>query len=112
MQREHILVLPGEDLVGDLDDQAVGSVVEPAAGMVGVGRRLFQDRVGADHLARNQILADAEMLERALRVRPPQLVGRDLDLAEAVGFLAKVGQCFSLPEAAGGYASLTVRKCS
>ena len=88
-------MLPAEDLVGDLDDQGVDLVVEPAAGMVGVGRCLFQDGVGIDHLARDQILADAEMFERALGLRAPELVGRDLDLAEAVGFRAKLGHARS-----------------
>ena len=79
-------MLAGEDLVADLDDQPVRLVVEPPAGMVGVGRRLLQDGVGGDHLARDQVLADAEMLERALRLRAPELVGGHLHLAHAVGF--------------------------
>ena len=68
-------MLAGEDLVADLDDQPVGLVVEPLAGMVRVGGRFLQDGVGGDHLARHQIRADAEMLERALGLRAPQLVG-------------------------------------
>ena len=108
MQRKHILVLAAEDLVGDLDDQAVDLAVEPAAGMIGVGRRLFQDGVGVDHLARDQILADAEMLKRALGLRPPQLVGRNLDLAEAVGLLAKLGHARS--PVAADYTSVVVNE--
>ena len=64
-------MLTRQDLVGDPDDQRIGLVVEPPAGMVGIGRRLFQNGVGIDHLARNQVLSDAEMLERALGLRSP-----------------------------------------
>src|SRR4029077_829698 len=62
---------------------------KPLAGMIGVRRCLFQDRIGSAHSARGQILADAEMLERALGLRAPKLVGGDADLAECVGFYAE-----------------------
>ena len=88
VQREHVVMLAGEDFVADLNDQLVSLVIEPLAGMIGVGRRLLQDRIGGDHLARHQILADAEMLERTLGLRAPEFVGGDVDLAEAVDFLA------------------------
>src|SRR4029077_2340757 len=52
--------------------------------------RFLQDRVGKNHLARNQILADTEMLEGTLGLRPPELVGRDVHFAEAVHLLANV----------------------
>ena len=88
MQRKHVVMLAGEDFVADLNDQLVALIVEPLAGMVGVGGGFLQDGVGGDHLARNQILADAEMFERALGLRAPQLVGGNIDLAEAVGFFS------------------------
>ena len=88
-------MLAGQDLVADLHDQLVRRVVEPLAVVVGVGRRLLQDGVAGDHLARDQVLADAEMLERALGLGAPQLVGRNAHLAEAVGFLANV--CHAAP---------------
>ena len=46
VQRKHVVVLAGQDLVADLDDQAMYLVVEPLAGVIGVGRRLLQDGVG------------------------------------------------------------------
>ena len=49
---------------------------KPLAGMVGVRRRLFQDGVGGDHLARHQILADAEMLERSAGFARPKACRR------------------------------------
>src|SRR5215510_7995049 len=54
--------------------------------MVGGGSGLLQDCVGSDHLARDQILADTEMLERTLSLSAPELVGRDFDHAEAICF--------------------------
>ena len=97
VQREHVVVLAGEDLVADLNDQLVRLVVEPLAGMVGVGGGFLQDGIGGDHLARDQILADAEMLERALGLCAPELVGRNIDLAETVGFLSDVADFASSP---------------
>ena len=100
VQREHVLVLSIQNLVADLDDQLVSLIVEPAAGTVRMRRRLLQDGIGRDHLAGNQILADAEMLERALCLGPPELVGGDSDLAEAVGFRANVTHRIS-PDVSG-----------
>ena len=81
MQRKHVVVLAAQDLVGDLDDQRVDLVVEPLAGMVGIGRGFLEDGIGGDHLARDQVRADAEMFERPLGLRAPELVGGDLDFA-------------------------------
>ena len=83
-------VLSAKDLVAGPNDQLVALAVEPLAGMVGDGRRLFERRIGNDHLARDQIVADAEMLERALGLRAPELVGSNLDFAKAVSFSAEV----------------------
>ena len=83
-------MLAGENLVAHLHDQLVPLVVEPLAGMVGIGGGFLQDGVGGDHFARNQILPDAEVLERALGLRAPELVGRNIYFAEAIGFLANV----------------------
>ena len=101
MQRKHVLMLARQYLVGDLDDQRVDLAVQPLARIIGVGRGLFQDGIGADHLARDQILANAEMLQRPLSLRSPELVGRDLDLAQAVGFLAEFGHSSRLCRASG-----------
>jgi hypothetical protein len=89
VQWEHVVMLPRQDLVADLDDQPMRRIVEPSAGVVGISRRLLQVCVGGDHLPRNQVLADAEVLERALRLRSPKLVSRHLDHAYAVGFFSK-----------------------
>src|SRR5271154_7631869 len=75
MQREHLVVLPGQNLVASLHDQPVNRAVQPSTCMVGVGGRLLQDWVGSDHLPRDQVLADAEMLQRPLRLRSPESIG-------------------------------------
>ena len=95
VQGEHVVMLPCEDLVARLNDQAISLVIQTPAGMVGGGSRLLQDRVGGDHLARDQILADTEVLERALSLGTPQLVGRDVDHAEAICFLPGGGHMIS-----------------
>ena len=64
-------MLTGQNFVADFHDQRMALVVEPAGGVIGIRRRLFQDRIGRDHFARDQIGADAEMLQRALSLRAP-----------------------------------------
>src|SRR5258706_15903325 len=83
-------MLAVEDFIADLNDQLVRLVIEPFAGLIYVGGCLFQDRVGRDHFARHEILADAEMLERALCLRSPEFVGGNVDLAKAVHLFANV----------------------
>jgi hypothetical protein len=58
--------------------------------MVGRGSCALYDRVGNDHLARDQVLTDAEMLQGALGLRAPEFFSRHFDPAQAVGFCAKV----------------------
>src|SRR6516165_5734987 len=74
-------------------------IVQPPARVVGVGRRFLQRCVSGDHLPWNQILADAEMFERALRLRPPKLVTRNPDCTQAVTFCSKVDHRSSPPDA-------------
>ncbi len=65
-------------------------LIETFAGKVGIGGAFFQSRVSGDHLAGNQIFPYAEVFKRALSLCTPELVGRNIDLAEAIGFLANV----------------------
>jgi len=94
VQREHVVVLTGEDFVAGLDDQLVLLIAKPLAGMVCCGSRLLQDGIGGDHLTRNQVLADAEMLERALGLSTPQLIGRHFNHSEAICLSSHVGHLF------------------
>src|ERR1700692_1415989 len=85
------MMLAGEEFIADTHDQILRGRVEPSASVIGDGRRPLQDGVGRDYLARDQILADAEMLQRSLGLRSPQLVGRNLDCAQTVEFGANFG---------------------
>src|SRR5690349_7331593 len=91
VQREHLLMLAGEELIADPHNQFPLGLLKASAGVVGDGCRPLQDSVGCDHLARDQVLPDAEMLERALGLGAPQLVDWDRHLAKAIGFSTKFG---------------------
>src|SRR5262245_40274809 len=90
MQRKHVVVLAGEDLVADLDDELPSLIVEPFAVVVRDGRGFLQGGVRRDHLAGDQVLPDAEMLKRALGLSAPELVGGYFDDAEAVSLSSHV----------------------
>jgi hypothetical protein len=53
MQWEHVVMLAGEYLVTDLNDQLVGLVIKPLAGMVRVGGGFLQNGVRGNHLTRD-----------------------------------------------------------
>src|SRR5260370_16114190 len=86
MERKLVLVLALQDLVADADNQVLLRVAEPAGLVVDERGGLLDDRIGGDHLPGHQVVADTEMLQRPLRLRPPELVGRDVDRTEAVLF--------------------------
>src|SRR6516164_8660051 len=83
-------MLAGEDLVADLSDQLESLIRQSAPGVVCRGSGALEDGISGDHLARDQVLPDAEVLERALRLRSPELVCGHFDRAEAVGFCTNV----------------------
>ena len=62
---------------------------------IGARRRLFDDAERMDDLVRHLFLADREVLEAALGLRPPEAVGGHFDRAHAVGFGAGCGHCAS-----------------
>src|SRR5260370_5226785 len=93
MQWEHVVMLATENFVADLDDQLVNIVVETLAGMVSVGGRLFKNGIRAYHLARDQIMTDAEMLERTLRLSSTELFSRLIKLAEFIAFYSNFLHC-------------------
>src|SRR5258708_26742531 len=65
-------------------------VLEPLADMVGVGCGFLQNGVRSNHLARNEVLADAEVLKRALGLSAPKPIGWDFDFAERVFLYSNV----------------------
>src|ERR1700739_2290030 len=83
-------MLSGENLVTSLHDEPVALVVKPAACVIGGGSGFLEDGVRRDHLARDEVMPDAEVLERTLRLRPPQLVAGHIDFTEAVGLFSNL----------------------
>ena len=81
-----LMVLAGQDLIADPRDQVDALPIQTAAGVVRRNGTSFQYRVRGDHLARHQVLPNTEMFERPLRLRAPELVRRNLDIAETVRF--------------------------
>src|SRR5215470_12999426 len=63
VQRKHVVMLAREDFVTGLSDKFVLLIAEPLAGMISGGCGFLQNRIRSDHLTRNQILADTEMLQ-------------------------------------------------
>src|SRR5215469_11148197 len=97
VQREHVLMLASEDLIAGMSDEFVLLIAQPLAIVVGDGSSLLQNGVSGDHFAGDQILANAEMFERALSLSTPELVCRYLDHAETIGFFSHIGHTdFSL----------------
>ncbi len=62
MQRKHVVMLAGEDLIAHLCNQRVESIVETFAGVIGIGRCLLEERISRDHFPWHQVAANAEML--------------------------------------------------
>src|SRR6516164_4731715 len=95
MQGKHVAVLTCQDLVACLNDQLVTFIIEPFAIVVRDGSGLLQGGIGSDHLARDQVSPDAEMLERTLSLCTPQLVVGNFNDTEAVSLFSHLGHGFS-----------------
>src|SRR5215469_4653118 len=97
MQGEHVMMLASEDFVTGLSDEFILLIAQPLTGMVGRRGGFLQNGVSSDHFTRNQVLADTEMLERALCLRAPELIRRHFNHAETISFLSHVAHSdFSL----------------
>src|SRR6266404_4632259 len=90
MQWEHVLVLARENLIASLHNESVTLVIEALPGMVGIGRAFLQRGVRRDHLPWDQVLSDAKVLQRTLRLGAPKTIRRDFDFAERVCFDAEL----------------------
>ena len=84
-QREMVVELAVDDFLRRLDDRLAELRVEPAELHVGFGRGALDDAERAHDRQRLLFPADLEIAERALRLRAPVAVGRDLDRAERIG---------------------------
>src|SRR6516164_9074175 len=88
-------MLAGQDFVAGLCDQPAALIVKPLAVVVCDGGGFLQDSVGRNHFTGNQVLPDAEMLERTLGLSTPEFIGRHFDDAEAVGLLSHIRHLIS-----------------
>src|SRR5215510_4926113 len=95
MQGKHVMVLASEDFVADFHNQSIGLSVEPLTSVVGNRCSLLESGVRSDHFMRNEITANAEMLQRALGLCAPQLVSGNINHAEAVCLCSNVGHVMS-----------------
>jgi hypothetical protein len=95
MKREHVHMLAAENFVADFHDQIMRFLLQAPGGEIGMSGRFLEDRVGLDHLLRNQVASDREVLQGALRLCAPQLVGWHRHFSKAIGFNTKVAHLSS-----------------
>ena len=95
-QREVIVELAFDHLACGADDSAGAARIKQSEFLVGLGGGEFDDAEGMDDRDRHAIMADLEILSRALGLRAPIAVGRNVDRTEAVGLTAGgfVSGCF------------------
>ena len=89
-QGKLVVEFAGDDFVGGLHDELGFVGGKLAQVLVHQRAGLLEDAKGADQFRRHGVAANIEMQERALRLRAPVNVGRDLDLSHAVGFGASL----------------------
>ena len=82
----------GKYLVGGGDDEARELRFEPSERGVRFGGRLLDENRGGDEIRLRAQAADREILDRAHRLHAVVGVGRNLQLAERVGFGAELHQ--------------------
>jgi len=95
-EREVVVELAVDHLLGRGDDGRADLRVEAAQLHVGLGGGALDDAQGPDHRPRLLLPADLEVAEAALRLGAPIDVGGDLDGAEGVGFGAGRGHVSKL----------------
>src|SRR5690606_21184549 len=83
-EHEVTVVLAVDDLVRRRDDRAADLLVQQAELHVRLGRGLLDHAERRDETAREPEVADREVLDRPLRRRAPERVGRNLHLAQRV----------------------------
>src|SRR5437763_1778363 len=79
-----------DHLLRRLDDGAGAPRIDEFERKVDLGGGAFDDGERADDWPRHALDADAEIPERALRLRAPISVGRHFDRAEGVGLAASL----------------------
>ncbi len=76
----------GGDVLRYRDDGGGAPAVEAAKIAVDLGRRPFDQTERVHDLDRHALRADAEIVQRALGLRAPELVGGDREFPEGVAF--------------------------
>ena len=89
-QREVVVELAVDDLLGRGGDQVTDRGVQLAKGDVRARCGLLEDAKGADHAARHGVLTDVEVDQRAGGLAPIVAVRWNLEFAHGVGFDAHV----------------------
>ncbi len=84
-QRKLVGIAFGNDLIGRLDNGLRGAQIEFAQLGIHAGAGPLDQRQGADELARHLLGGNREMLQRALRLRAPQMRLGHFDGTERVG---------------------------
>src|SRR5262249_55686515 len=82
VQRKHILVFAGQNLIARLHNESEPPVIETVPGMICSCRAFLQYGVSRGHFSWDQMDSDAKMLQRTLRLRAPQAIHRDFHFAE------------------------------
>src|SRR6476659_8697112 len=86
IERELVIKLARYRLVGRLDDRFGTPWLQPPGLFVDHRACLLDQTVGSVYPDGHVVVADREVLQRALRLRAPVLVSGDVDVAEAVEF--------------------------
>ena len=85
-QREFVVMLAGNDFVGGLDDGVGLLRIEYAQVLVDLGRGALHASERTHEFAGHLLRGDLEVLQRTLRLRPPQTIGGHGNLAEGIAF--------------------------
>src|SRR5262252_9836560 len=82
--------LTGHDFLSGSNDRTGAALVEKPKLAIHLDGHALDQSERPDHRQGHRFRADAEILSRALGLRPPVTIRRDLDGAERVGFDAGV----------------------
>src|SRR5689334_24467903 len=85
-QRKVLVEFSFNDLIASLHDQLRLIVREFAELFIDERRGFLENAERANHLTRHPVIADIEMMKRALRLSPPVAITGNLDCTHRVGF--------------------------
>src|ERR1041385_692300 len=85
-QRKVLVEFSFNDLIASLHDQLRLVMREFAELFIDERRGFLENAERANHLMRHPVIADIEMMKRALRLSPPVTITGNLDCTHRVGF--------------------------